>query len=82
VPFDIKNAIALLCGPEIMLRFTVRGLLDRNVPEKNIFLSMERNMKCAIGHCGRCQYVSNFVCKDGPVFSYSGLEPFFSKKEI
>lgn len=82
VPFELNNAVALLCGPEIMLRYTIRELLRKNVATDDIYLSMERNMKCAIGHCGRCQFVQNFLCKDGPVFSYSKVQPFFGKKEI
>jgi len=82
IPFSLKDSVALLCGPELMLRFTIRELLQKNIAMKDIYLSMERNMKCAIGHCGRCQYVQNFLCKDGPVFSYSRVEPFFNKKEV
>lgn len=58
---------ALLCGPEVMMRFTARELARRGVPGERIFLSLERNMKCAVGMCGRCQLGPSFVCKDGPV---------------
>jgi len=82
VPFPLEKAIALLCGPEIMLRFCVNELLQRNIAEHDIYFAMERNMKCAIGHCGRCQYVSNFICKDGSILPYSKVKSFFAKKEI
>lgn len=80
--FDPENTIAFLCGPEIMMRFAARELLQRKVTADNIFLSLERNMKCAIGHCGRCQFVQNFICKDGPVFSLPRIEPFFWMREL
>jgi NAD(P)H-flavin reductase len=78
----LDNAIVFICGPEIMMRFTITQLLDRGVCAENIYLSMERNMKCAIGHCGHCQFVGDFVCKDGPVFSFAKVERFFGKREI
>lgn len=64
------NAIALVCGPEMMMRFICRGLRLRNMPASNIYVSLERRMKCGIAQCGHCQHVGLFVCKDGPVFSY------------
>lgn len=78
----LDGAVAFVCGPEIMMRFTVRDLLHRGVASEDIYLSMERNMKCAIGHCGHCQYVGDFICKDGPVFAYDHLRPFFGRKEL
>lgn len=79
---ELKQSYALLCGPEVMMRFTLRELLARGMEGKKIYLSMERNMKCAIGHCGRCQYAANFICKDGPVLPYGTVKPFFEKKEV
>ena len=58
----------LICGPETMMRFVLRELERASVPAEHIWLSMERNMKCAVGLCGRCQFGPHFVCKDGPVF--------------
>ncbi|HEX6262374.1 MAG TPA: FAD/NAD(P)-binding protein [Actinomycetota bacterium] len=72
-PFDPSRAVALVCGPEIMMRFAVRALTERGVPPGSVRISMERNMKCAIGHCGHCQLGPEFVCKDGPVFTYERL---------
>jgi len=81
-PFDHLNAIALVCGPEIMMRFTVLELLKRGLSEKNIHLSMERNMKCGIGLCGHCQYGPAFICKDGPVFKYDQIKDHLEKREV
>ena len=81
-PFDPRNTVALVCGPEIMMRFTTAELDKRGVAQENIYVSMERNMKCAIGMCGHCQYGPNFVCKDGPVFPYSQIQGWLTKWEI
>jgi NAD(P)H-flavin reductase len=81
-PFDPANTIALACGPEVMMRFAVAELQRRGVSSDRIYLSMERNMKCAVGFCGHCQYGSTFICKDGPVFRFDRIEPIFSKSEI
>ena len=62
-PFEPENTVALVCGPEIMMRFTALELIKRGVKENNIFLSMERNMKCGIGLCGHCQFGPVFICK-------------------
>ncbi len=81
-PFDPQNTVAMVCGPEIMMRFTVAELEKRGVVPGNIYVSMERNMKCAIGMCGHCQYGPNFVCKDGPVFAYKRIQGLLTKWEI
>ncbi len=65
-----RNAMALVCGPEVMMRFAASALHDIGMPEESIYLSMERNMKCAVGLCGHCQFAGSFVCKDGPVMRY------------
>jgi NAD(P)H-flavin reductase len=67
-PFDPHNATAFVCGPEVMMRFTALSLIDRGMNSENIYVSMERNMKCGIGFCGHCQMGAPFICKDGPVF--------------
>ncbi|WP_445366049.1 FAD/NAD(P)-binding protein [Microbulbifer sp. ANSA001] len=74
---DGANTVAFLCGPEIMMRFCIQVLLRKGVPESAIYLSMERNMKCAIGLCGHCQWGPNFICKDGPVFCYQDIRAWF-----
>lgn len=81
-PFDPHNTIAMICGPEVMMRYTVKDLRKRGVDLEKIYLSLERNMKCAIGFCGRCQFGPHFVCKDGPVFSYPEIAPLFNTSEV
>jgi NAD(P)H-flavin reductase len=81
-PFDPRNTMAFVCGPEVMMRFTTMELHKRGVDNEHIFVSMERNMKCAIGLCGHCQFGSVFVCKDGPVFRYSQIKDMLVKWEI
>lgn len=79
---DPENTLAITCGPEIMMKFVANALRDEGMSSDNIYVSMERNMKCAIGHCGRCQYAPYFVCKDGPVFPFSAVERLFAIKEV
>ena len=80
--FDPLNTVAMVCGPEVMMRFTALELEKRGVAAEHIYVSMERNMKCAVGLCGHCQYGPNFVCKDGPVFPYSQVQGLLTKWEI
>jgi len=80
--FDPDNTVAMVCGPEVMMRFTLLELEKRGVPTENTFVSMERNMKCAVGFCGHCQFGPTFICKDGPVFRFDQIEPFFVTREI
>lgn len=81
-PLDRYNTVAMVCGPEIMMRFTVLELQKRGLAPEHIFISMERNMKCAIGFCGHCQWGPNFICKDGPIFRYADVRTFFEKREV
>jgi NAD(P)H-flavin reductase len=80
--FDPDNTVAMVCGPEIMIRFTLQALADRGVGNNRIYVSMERNMKCAVGFCGHCQYGGNFVCRDGPVFRFDRIEDIFALREF
>jgi NAD(P)H-flavin reductase len=73
---------ALVCGPEIMMRYVVRELESRGMAAPDIYLSMERNMKCAVGFCGHCQLGPYFVCKDGPVFQWNRMQPWMGKYEL
>ena len=82
IKFDSKNVVAMLCGPEIMMRFTIVALRGRGMSEKSMFISMERNMKCAVGFCGHCQYGPEFICKDGPVFPYERIERLLTIREL
>jgi NAD(P)H-flavin reductase len=80
--FNPANTIALMCGPEVMMRFTALELQKRAVAPERIFVSLERNMKCAIGFCGHCQFGPAFICKDGPVFRYDRVKPFLNVREL
>lgn len=80
--FDPAHTIAMVCGPEIMMRFTVMDLLKGGLEREKIYLSAERNMKCGIGQCGHCQFGPTFICKDGPVFRYDKTADLFSKREL
>ncbi|HKS96321.1 MAG TPA: FAD/NAD(P)-binding protein [Terriglobia bacterium] len=80
--FDPGRTTALLCGPEVMMRFAARALLDRGVSPNHIYLSLERNMKCAVGFCGHCQFGPTFICKDGPVFRYDRIAPLLGIREM
>lgn len=82
VQFDPLHTVAMICGPEVMMRFTLMELQKCGVKNENIFISMERNMRCGIGFCGHCQFGPVFVCKDGPVFNYNRIKNFFGKREI
>ncbi len=82
ISFDPARALAMVCGPEVMMRFTALELANRGVPPEQIHVSVERNMKCAIGLCGHCQWGSNFICKDGPVFPYGRVRELLSVWEL
>jgi NAD(P)H-flavin reductase len=77
-----KETVAMLCGPEIMMRYAARELEARGLPPEQIHLSMERNMKCGAGFCGHCQMGPYFVCKHGPVFSYPQIKPYLDLYEL
>jgi len=81
-PFDPSNTAALICGPEVMMRFTAMELQKRGVASERTYLSLERNMKCGIGLCGHCQYGPVFTCKDGPVFSYDRIAALLGRAEV
>jgi len=81
-PFEPSRTLAMLCGPEVMMRYAVMELQKRGVPAERIYVSLERNMKCGLGHCGHCQYGPMFVCKDGPVFRFDHVEALFDRGEI
>jgi NAD(P)H-flavin reductase len=79
---DPAKATAMICGPEVMMRYVILELQKCGVATENIFISMERNMKCAIGFCGHCQFGPTFICKDGPVFRYDRIRPFFDLRGV
>jgi NAD(P)H-flavin reductase len=80
--FEPGRTTAFVCGPEIMMRLTAQALVARGVKPEATWISMERNMKCAVGLCGHCQFGPSFVCRDGPVFRYRDLEPFLNLREV
>jgi NAD(P)H-flavin reductase len=73
ISYDPANTLAMVCGPEIMMKVVADELETRGVAHDQIFVSMERNMKCAIGFCGHCQFGPEFICRDGPVLPYAAL---------
>lgn len=80
--FDPERTIAMVCGPEVMMRFTTMELRRHNVSDAHIYVSMERNMQCGIGLCGHCQFGPFFVCREGPVFPLSRIKSWLGRREI
>ncbi len=80
--FDPSQTVALVCGPEIMMRYAVKSLKQQGVANDRIYVSMERNMKCAVGFCGHCQLGPYFICRDGPVLRFDRIEPLFEIREL
>lgn len=76
------RSIAMVCGPEIMMRFVTRELQNQGLAHEDVYLSMERNMKCGVGFCGHCQYGPHFICKDGPVFRYERIRKLLDQYEL
>jgi NAD(P)H-flavin reductase len=79
--FDPASAVAFLCGPEVMMRFAALELRRRGVADARLHVSLERNMRCGLGHCGHCQLGPFFVCKDGPVFRLEAVRPWLDVEE-
>ncbi len=77
-----SRTTVMVCGPEIMMRMVARELLTRGLAQEDLYLSMERNMKCAVGFCGHCQWGGYFICKDGPVFPYNKIAPVLDRYEL
>ena len=73
---EIKNAVAVVCGPPIMMKFVTLDLLKFGFDLKSIYLSMEKNMSCGVGKCGHCMLGKYYVCKDGPVFTYEQVHKY------
>jgi NAD(P)H-flavin reductase len=82
VHLDPRRTTAMICGPEVMMRFVTGELHTRGMADEDIWLSMERNMKCGIGLCGHCQFGPEFICRDGPVLEYGRLRPWLTRHEI
>ncbi len=81
VEFEPQQTAGLMCGPEVMMRFVQREFEKREVSDDRLYLSLERNMQCAVGFCGHCQFGPEFVCLDGPVFRYDRIKLFFNLRE-
>lgn len=79
---DPARTLAVVCGPEVMMRFTVLSLQQAGLPAQAIYLSMERHMQCAVGYCGHCFYGPQFVCRDGPVFRFDRLHGGLAVSEL
>lgn len=75
---DITTAVTTICGPEIMMRFSAQRVIELGGRPADTHLSLERNMHCAIGHCGHCQLGPAFICKDGPVLDWLTVEPLWA----
>jgi sulfhydrogenase subunit gamma (sulfur reductase) len=71
---DADNTIAAVVGPPVMYKFVIMSLKTKRIPDENIYLSLERRMKCGVGKCGHCQINNQYVCQDGPVFQYSHVK--------
>jgi NAD(P)H-flavin reductase len=80
--FDEGSAVAMVCGPEVMMRFTARALLGRGLDPDRLHVSMERNMHCAVALCGHCQLGPTLICRDGAVFPYPAMERLMAVREL
>jgi NAD(P)H-flavin reductase len=79
---DRELTTAFVVGPEIMMRFVARELLDEGLPLDRIWISMERSMKCGVALCGHCQFGPSLICRDGAVYPYPAIEPFLGVREL
>lgn len=79
---DAAQTQVWMCGPEVMLKYTIKSALRRGIAAENVWLSMERNMQCAIGLCGHCQLGPEFVCRNGPVFAWNRMAPYLDVKGL
>jgi anaerobic sulfite reductase subunit B len=82
VTFDHASSVALVCGPEVMMRVTVAALIQLGVTVDRIYVSLERSMSCGIGHCGHCQLGPMLICRDGPVFTWDQVARWLSVREL
>ena len=81
-PLLPARSLALLCGPEIMMRFAALKLEQLGLARHDVWVSLERNMKCALGSCGHCQLGPRFLCKEGPVFHWADVEAPLRVREL
>jgi NAD(P)H-flavin reductase len=81
-PIDPDTTVAMICGPELMMRFAAASLRERGVSGENTWVSLERNMKCGVGLCGHCQLGPMLVCRDGPVVRHADVERWTAVREL
>jgi len=74
IKVDVTKAAILVCGPPIMYKFVLMAMAEKNVPNENIYVNLERRMKCGVGKCGHCQMNGQYVCQSGPVYRYADLD--------
>jgi NAD(P)H-flavin reductase len=79
---DPASTVAMVCGPEIMMRFAVQSLGERGVPAERIHVSLERNMHCAVALCGHCQLGTTLICRDGPVYAWPDVAPLLEVRDL
>lgn len=80
--FRPSESIVLMCGPEVMMHYSAASAMARGIARESLWLSLERNMQCAVGLCGHCQLGPAFVCRDGPVFRYDRVESFLAVRDL
>lgn len=80
--FDRERAIVMACGPEIMMRFVARELQGQGTLLDRIYVTLERNMQCAVAHCGHCQLGPELICRDGAVYRYDSVSRLFGIREL
>lgn len=80
--FSPDDTVAMICGPEIMMHYSVQALRNAGVEGNGTYVSLERSMKCAVGFCGHCQFGPRFICKDGPVFAHAAVQDHLSVREL
>ncbi len=81
-PINASNSVIYCCGPEVMMRYTIRSAIQRGFQRNQIWVSLERNLQCAVGICGHCQLGGEFICKDGPVFRYDRVDKLLSVESL
>ena len=72
----------MTCGPDVMMRYVAKSAQTLNVLPQNVWVTLERNMNCAIGLCGHCQMGPLFLCKEGPVFSYDRVSTWLGVQDL
>ncbi|MFY9268368.1 MAG: FAD/NAD(P)-binding protein [Candidatus Manganitrophaceae bacterium] len=82
IEVDLEKSLVMMCGPEIMMRYATRDLIGQGLSPERIYVSLERNMKCAVAFCGHCQLGPVFLCREGPVFRYDQVQKWIEKREL